>query len=130
MDSENSFNLNAALQRPEVRRSLALRRAMVNKILGYPDVVDFLRLVLQNCQRIAPQHPNDPWLAEWCVLLSNATGPESTPYAIQKVFDTILEETEHGINMRQSIYFGVPILSHTERIVALNSVKKVENVVF
>lgn len=121
--NEIVFDLTSALQRPDVRRSLALNTAIVEKILEYDDVAAFLRRALENSLRILPKHPTDPWLAEWCDLLSDATGPDGSKDKVKNVFSVILEETEHGINMRQSVYFGEPVLSYNERMIALRSVR-------
>ena len=123
----NVFNLEEALYRPEVMKSLALTQAIANRILAKDDILCFLRHALENSLRILPNHANDPWLAEWCVLLADATNPENNPDLtrdkVQHLFDIIMEESEHGIDMRQSIYFGEPVLSYDERMDVLKNVK-------
>ena len=129
-----SFDLQAALRRPEVMKSLAIHRAIHDKIMADGDPVPYLRIALKKSRWAVSIHPNDPWLAEWIgmletVILAADSGDDAA--LSERLADFVarwLAETEHGIDLRQSAYFGQGhLLSNRERTEIIRSCRRAVN---
>jgi hypothetical protein len=117
-----TFDLQAALRRPEVMKSLAIHRAIHDKIMSDGDPLPYLRIALEKSRWAVSIHPNDPWLAEWIDMLETVVrvADSDDNGALSETLSAFiarwLAETEHGIDLRQSAYFGQGrLLSNRER---------------
>lgn len=91
--------------------SLAITQGIFKKVStsDHPDI--YIRAALGWAERFSAQRPEDIWLAEWVIILRGALCSDQ---GLAYMYDIMLSQTEHGIDMRQSSPWS-GVLSTRER---------------
>lgn len=91
--------------------SLAITQGIFHKVStsDHPDI--HIRSALEWAERFSARRPEDIWLAEWVTILRAALCSEQ---GLAYMYDVMLSQTEHGIDMRQSSPWS-GVLSTRER---------------
>ena len=97
-------------------RSLALTRAAHDKIVASECPREYVRTALVWAERFSKERPEDIWLAEWVGILTEAMASDE---GMKAMYDMMIAETEHGIDMRQSSPWA-GVLSTRERTQVLS----------
>lgn len=97
-------------------RSLALTRAAYDKIVASECPCEYVRTALIWAERFSKERPEDIWLAEWVGILR---GTMTSDDGMTAMYDMMIAETEHGIDMRQSSPWA-GVLSTYERTQVLS----------
>ena len=90
-------------------RSLALTRAACKKIRESAQPREYIRQALAWAERFSKERPEDKWLAEWVSILRGAMTSDD---GITAMYDMMIAETEHGIDMRQSSPWAGVLTTH------------------
>ena len=97
-------------------RSLALTRAAYKKIRESAQSREYIRQALAWAEQFSKERPEDIWLVEWVGILRGAMTSDD---GITAMYDMMIAETEHGIDMRQSSPWA-GVLSTYERTQVLS----------
>jgi hypothetical protein len=90
-------------------KSLALTRAAHKKIRESAQPREYICQALAWAERFSKERPEDIWLAEWVSILRGAMASDD---GITAMYDMMIAETEHGIDMRQSSPWAGVLSTH------------------
>ena len=90
-------------------RSLALTRAAHKKISESAQPCEYICQALAWAERFSKERPEDIWLAEWVSILREAMASDD---GMTAMYDMMIAETEHGIDMRQSSPWAGVLSTH------------------
>ena len=90
-------------------RSLALTLAAYKKIRESAQPREYVCQALTWAERFSKERPEDIWLAEWVGILRGAMTSDD---GITAMYDMMIAETEHGIDMRQSSPWAGVLSTH------------------
>jgi hypothetical protein len=101
-------------------KSLALAKAVHNKISTCDNPRAYLQQSMDWALRFSTQRPEDVWLAEWVKLLSLALVSDD---GLSYLYALMLSPEQHGIDMRSSSPFA-GVLTQSERTEVLRTFEK------
>ncbi len=95
-------------------KSLALFRAIQEKIAADPDRLTKLRAARNWALRFSRERPEDIWLAEWVLRLDAVLQAGGNDESLLDLYALMLSDDQHAIDMRSSSPFA-GVLTTRER---------------